>query len=116
VKLAIVGTRTFNDYELLKKSLSDLSGVELVISGEAPGADQLGKRWAQENGIEYIGFPANWDKYGKAAGPIRNEFIIKACTHVVIFWDGVSPGSKNVIDLAKKLRRRYRIIKFVSNS
>lgn len=112
MRLAIVGTRTFNDYELMKKSLSDLIGVELVISGEAPGADALGKRWAQENGIEYIGFVADWDKHGKAAGPIRNEFVIKACTHVAIFWDGKSPGSKNALDLAKKHRRRYRIIKY----
>lgn len=110
MKLAIVSTRTFNNYELMKKSLSDLTGVELVISGEAPGADQLGKRWAQENGIEYVGFVADWDKHGKAAGPIRNEFIIKACTHVVLFWDGKSTGTANALSLAKKYRRRYRLI------
>ncbi len=115
MKFAILGTRTFNDYELMKRSLADLTGVELVISGGAPGADTLAKRWANENGIEFIEFIADWDKYGKAAGPIRNEFIIKACTHVACFWDGKSPGSKNAIDLAKKHRKRYRIVNYKSS-
>ncbi len=44
-----------------------------VVCGEARGVDTLGKQWAQKHNIPVKSFPANWDKYGKAAGYIRNE-------------------------------------------
>lgn len=112
MKLAIVGTRTFNDYELMKRSLADLTGIELIISGGAEGADTLARRYAKEHNIEIVEFLPNWNEHGKAAGPIRNEFIVKACTHIVLFWDGKSPGTRSSLDLAKKHRKRYRLIQY----
>lgn len=112
MKLAIVGTRTFNDYELMKRKLSDLVGIELIISGGAEGADTLARRFAKEHNIEIIEFLPNWNEHGKAAGPIRNEFIVKACTHIVLFWDGRSPGTRSSLELAKKHKKRYRLINY----
>lgn len=112
MKLAIVGTRTFNDYDLMKSKLSDLTGIELIISGGAEGADTLARRYAKEYNIEIIEFLPNWQEHGKAAGPIRNEFIVKACTHIVLFWDGKSPGTRSSLELAKKHRKRYRLIQY----
>jgi hypothetical protein len=112
MKLAIVGTRTFNDYELMKSKLSDLPGIDLIISGGAEGADTLARRYAKEHNIEMIDFLPDWDKYGNAAGPIRNEMIVKACTHIVLFWDGESPGTKSSLEFAKKHKKRYRLIQY----
>lgn len=112
IKLAIVGTRTFNDYELMKAKLADITGVSLIISGGAEGADTLARRYASEHNIEIVEFIPNWTEHGKAAGPIRNEFIVKACTHIVLFWDQKSPGTKNSLELAKKHRKRYRLVKY----
>ncbi|GAH13743.1 unnamed protein product, partial [marine sediment metagenome] len=77
--IVVAGTRTFDDYELLKKKLDALlnkkvkeHGIE-IVSGCAAGADALGERYAEERGYSVKRFPANWGKYGKAAGPIRNK-------------------------------------------
>lgn len=120
MKLAIVGTRTFNDYDLMCKKLDDVKDqVTLVISGgrsknefEKVGADTLAIRWAEENQKQWIEFLPDWDKHGKAAGPIRNEFIVKACTHIVLFWDGKSLVTRSSLELAKKHKKRYRLIQY----
>lgn len=113
VILAIVGGRGFNDYALMERSLDDIQGrVRKVVSGDSKGADLLGRRWARERDIEYKAFLPDWGNHGKAAGPIRNELIIKEATHVVAFWDGESRGTKSSIDLARKYRRRLRIIRY----
>ena len=78
MRVAIIGGRDFNDYGLLEDTLKSFKDkMSLVVSGAARGADILGERWAINNGIKTLIFPANWEKYGKRAGFIRNEDIIK---------------------------------------
>lgn len=72
------------------------------MSGGAKGADSLAERFAKENNIETMIFPADWDKYGKNAGYIRNKDIISNSDIVIAFWDGKSKGTKISIDLAKQ--------------
>jgi hypothetical protein len=118
MKIGIIGSRTFNNYELLKEVMSDyiyqgsLLDCELVVSGGANGADKLGERWAKENGIPTLIFKPDWGKYGKSAGFIRNEDIIKNSDFVVAFWDEVSKGTKSSIDLAMKHDIPVRIVTF----
>ena len=102
VDLAVVGSRSFNDYNLLKNTL-DKYDINKIISGGAKGADQLAERYAKENGIETLILKPDWKKYPRAAGIIRNKDIIGACTEVVAFWDGKSPGTKNSIGLAEEM-------------
>jgi hypothetical protein len=66
--------KTLIDY--LDNILSEFSDI-LIIHGEAKGADSLAKDWAKSRNIEQIGFPAQWDKYGKAAGFFRNTEMLK---------------------------------------
>lgn len=78
-----------------------VQGIE-IITGDGTGADQVGKRWAISNGIEHRSFPAKWDLYGRAAGPIRNrEMAIYGADDCVAFWDGESTGTKSMIGLAR---------------
>jgi len=105
VKLAIVGSRTFNDYGLLCKTILQnykLEQIGCIVSGGAKGADSLGERFAKENGKDTMIFKAEWDKYGKSAGFRRNIDIIEACDECIAFWDGVSHGTKHDIDLCKE--------------
>jgi len=105
MKVIIAGSRGFSDYELLKAELNILihhKKVEEVVSGTANGADKLGEKWAKEYSFNVKQFPADWNKFGKRAGYIRNEEMAKYATHCVVFWDGKSKGSKHMIDLAKK--------------
>lgn len=103
-RIAIIGSRHFNDYPLLK-SLMDRrkDSIQMVVSGGANGADSLGARWATENNILTKIFKPDWDLYGKRAGYLRNEQIIQNCDICVAFWDGESKGTKHSIDLCKKM-------------
>jgi hypothetical protein len=72
----IAGSRTFNDYELLKTKMDILLSNKdnvLIISGGAKGADALAERYAKEKHYNILVMPAEWEKFGKSAGYIRNK-------------------------------------------
>lgn len=100
MKIGIVGSRTFEDYSLFCKVMNDLN-CDTIISGGARGADSLAKRYAKEKEINYVEYPAEWDKYGKSAGYKRNKLIVNDSDKLVAFWDRISKGTKHSIDLAK---------------
>ena len=113
MKLAIVGSRDFNDYELLKKTLEPIKkNVTLVVSGGAKGADSLGERYAKENNIKCEQFPAEWDKYGKSAGYRRNKQMADIANALIVFWDGESRGTKHMIDIAKEKDLKSIVVKY----
>lgn len=107
-RIIVCGGVDFDDYGLLKTKLDELlpkfENVRL-ISGHARGADSLGERYAAENGIPVQVFPAEWTKYGKAAGPIRNKAMLnyakEETTVVVAFWNGKSRGTADMLKQAK---------------
>lgn len=117
LRVIVAGTRTFNDYELLKNTLDNLldgyQNIE-IVSGGAKGADFLGEQYATEKGYKIKRFPAQWDKYGKSAGYIRNEQMARYADKCVVFWDGVSRGSYHMINLAKKYELDLIVIKYGS--
>ena len=79
----------------------DLDEVSRVISGTARGPDTWGERFAQSrDDVELTRMPADWDKHGKKAGPIRNEQMAKEGDVLVAFWDGQSTGTLNMINVA----------------
>lgn len=106
-RVIIAGGRYFSDYELLQEKcdafLQDKTGEDIVIiSGHASGADALGERYAEEKGYKIETYTADWKKYGRAAGPIRNEQMANIANALIVFWDGKSRGTKSMINLAKK--------------
>jgi hypothetical protein len=117
MQLAIIGGRDFSDFELMKKHLEEIKGdlnmkISAVISGGAKGADSLGKKWADENNVETLIFKAEWQIYGRGAGPVRNRKIIYHADFVIAFWDGESRGTANSINICKNTNTRYKIIKY----
>ena len=111
--MAVVGSRTFNDYNLLKEKLDkQYPNIQLIVSGGAQGADTFAERYAQEEGIPTLIIYPEWKKYGKAAGFIRNKDIVVASDTVVAFWDGLSKGTKNSIDHAKDLGKQLIVVTF----
>jgi predicted Rossmann fold nucleotide-binding protein DprA/Smf involved in DNA uptake len=117
MKLAIVGSRNFNNYEQLKAIVWEFFKIrkgnipqDIIISGGAKGADYLAKKYTEEYKIKYKEFPANWTKYGKAAGPIRNKQIVDACDVVLAFLEENSKGTANTVKLAKEAKKPTFII------
>ena len=113
MKLAIVGSRDFDDYDKLKESIPfEAPDISVIISGGAKGADTLGWRFAATMGIPTLIFKPEWDKLGKKAGFIRNQQIVDACDMVLAFWDGKSKGTEHTISLAKKAKKPTFIVYF----
>ena len=77
-------------------------GGLLVVSGHAPGTDQMGEMWADEHMFDVELHPADWDTHGKAAGFRRNVEMVNVSQVLVAFWDGKSRGTKHTIDNAIK--------------
>lgn len=103
-KVIIAGTRTFDDYDLLCRyadiKLSNIYEPIEIVSGGARGADALGERYAKDRGYELRRFPADWNKYGKRAGYLRNVQMANYADALLAFWDGKSRGTKNMIEEA----------------
>jgi len=122
MKLAIVGSRTFNDYELMADIIMnhfwDVGGdiptnvLDTIISGGAKGADSVGKQFAHNYKIPVEIYLPEWDKWGKTAGFFRNQQIVDACDIVLAFWDGYSPGTKDTIERAKQAKKPTFIVYF----
>jgi hypothetical protein len=108
--LAIVGSRTFNNYDMFCKYVNKIKNIKLIISGGAKGADAFAKRYAEENNIPLKEYLADWDRYGKRAGYLRNVDIVTSSTHVLIYWDLISKGTKHDIDLAEQYNKPYIVI------
>jgi hypothetical protein len=105
-KVAVGGSRNIESYELVKTVLDHLLIEEdIVLSGNAPGADRLGEEYAREMGLEYKIIPSEWDKHGLKATMMRNEVLLKSADFIICFWDGESKGTKHMLDIAKRNRK-----------
>ncbi len=115
MKVIVAGGRGFNDYELmcekLDNYLSNAQDVEIVCGG-ARGADALGAKYARERGYKIANFPADWDKYGNAAGHIRNQDMGWYADALVAFWDGKSAGTKNMIKFMTSLKKPMKTVMY----
>jgi hypothetical protein len=111
MKVGIVGSREFKNYELFSDAMKQyLSDISWVVSGGAPGADSLAEKWAKENKKMLTIYPADWFNLGKRAGYVRNTDIVKNSDMIIAFWDGKSKGTKHTIGLAQKMGKECKII------
>ena len=107
-KIAVIGSRKnypTNPKEDIKKllKLENLNKDQIIIvSGGAVGVDSIAEQWATEEGVEKLIFRADWKKFGKGAGYIRNHLIIENADIILAVWDGESRGTRHSLYLAKK--------------
>lgn len=106
-KILVCGDRNYNDPDYLFEVLDDfddLYGVEVVIEGEARGADTFGRKWGEQRGKIVLPYPADWETHGKAAGPIRNTQMLKEGLpdYVLAFHKDIfsSKGTANMVKQA----------------
>lgn len=111
MKVAVIGSRDFNDYNRVKRIL-DLYPISVIVSGSARGADTFGEMYADEKGLKKEIYKPDWDLFGKRAGFLRNTTIIENCDMVVAFWDGTSKGTKDSLDKAQNLKKTTLIAYF----
>lgn len=102
--LAVVGSRTFNDYSYLKEKLL-LHKPKRIISGGAEGADSLAQRFCKEFGLPILIFYPDWKTYNKSAGMIRNSLIVNECEELVAFPVNNSKGTADSIRKAREVEK-----------
>ena len=113
-KIIVCGGRHFNNYDYLKFVLNSIlsdNGLDYeeveIVSGHCAGADKLGEKYAEEHNVKCKIFPAEWEKYGRSAGPIRNQQMIDYLSNcikpmVVAFVSENSRGTKDTLKRADK--------------
>lgn len=129
MKVIIAGGRDFDDEKFLFDKMDYylrevLIKIEIVSGhqksndkGYYYGADYFGEKYAKARKLSLKIFKADWGTLGKKAGPIRNramaDYGVDAC---VVFWDGKSRGTKNMIDICKELSIPLRIVMYPTTS
>lgn len=126
--LLVTGTRTFDDYDLLVWKLEAVTirwddvivchghSFHRLRTGGYSGADWYAEKWAEKNWYDREHFHADWEKHGKAAGPIRNramvDFVLRMGGELVAFWDGESPGTKDCVRQFAARSDRYHVVRY----
>lgn len=107
MRVLVCGGRNFYDYNLLDSVMKKINMLVphdtlIVIQGGATGADALARQWCETNHIAYDNYPADWRKYGNAAGPIRNQKMLdKGAPSLVVAF----AGGKGTADMVQRARQ-----------
>jgi hypothetical protein len=101
MRVLVCGGRQYNNRSHVFNTLDEIHGITEIIQGGAKGADRLAQQWALEKGIPCRTFEADWDRYGKAAGMIRNQRMInEGKPDLVISF----PGKRGTADMVAKAK------------
>lgn len=109
MRILVCGGRDYNNWWRVKKVLDNLVEEHapdkvVIVHGDAPGADTLADRWAELRGHDTAKFPADWGKYGRSAGPIRNrEMLYKGSPDIAVSFPG-GRGTEHMKSLIRGAR------------
>ncbi len=105
MRVIICGGRKFWERARMYQELDRIDSekrILTVITGGANGADFLAQSWAEARLKHLVVFEAQWDKYGKSAGPIRNEQMLKESgPDLVIAFPG-GRGTAHMIAISRR--------------
>lgn len=106
MRVLVCGDRDWTDYGVIMKRLSAFHDDTIVVVGAARGADTLGEEVADQLGFAIERYPAQWGKYGRSAGPIRNRVMLDTKPDLVIAFHDDLENSKGTKDCVIEARRR----------
>jgi hypothetical protein len=107
MKVLVCGDRNWDNWPSIWQTLRGLGPFTVIVEGEARGADKMCKYVAEKLGYEVLPYPAEWDTYGNAAGPIRNQQMLDENPDiglVLAFHDDLA-SSKGTKDMVKRARK-----------
>lgn len=103
MRVIVCGSREWSDREAIADRLFDLPPGSTIVHGNAKGADRIAAQEGQKLGHLIEAHPADWERHGKSAGPIRNEHMASLGADLCLaFWDGRSRGTADMVDRAER--------------
>ena len=119
INIVICGSRHFTNYSVLSSALDDFLSIfqkeEIcIVSGGCRGADSLALQYAQDRSISYLKYPADWKRFGKSAGIIRNFQMLEIANICFGFHDGVSRGTAHMLRISRKKNIRTEVYYFAN--
>lgn len=117
-RVLVCGDRKWTDRDFLYDELDKLADIKyppVIIHGAATGADSMAGDWAHSRMVLCEVYPAQWNKYGKSAGPIRNQQMIDEGKPdlVLAFHNDIehSKGTKDMVRRAKMHKIKYEVLR-----
>ncbi|MGW8179818.1 MAG: DUF2493 domain-containing protein [bacterium] len=109
-KVLVCGDRYWTDrtviFAALSTYLEELGRDDLlIIQGGAKGADTIARDWARQEGVETLQFDADWQQYGRAAGPIRNKKMLVEKPDLVLAFHEDIRSSKGTLNMVKQAQK-----------
>ncbi|WP_293854344.1 SLOG family protein [Sphingomonas sp. SCN 67-18] len=106
---AVTGGRSYDNYDHVKRVL-DEERPGAIVQGECPygGADAMAARWCADNGVPCIGIKANFNHYGRGAGPIRNGWMLDL---IEVYKVIAFPGGRGTENCVEQARRREILVR-----
>ena len=104
MKVLVCGDRNWSEEAPIRRELEKLPSGTMIIHGAARGADTLAEKVARDLGLPFMFFPAQWELFGKAAGPIRNMKMLACDPDLVMAFHkdiDASKGTKHMVGIAK---------------
>ena len=103
MRVLVCGDRNWTDKELMHRYIGALPSGTTVMHGGARGADSIAGEIAQSHGLQVELFEADWARYGRGAGPVRNRRMIETGPDLVLaFHNYLWTGSKGTRDCVKR--------------
>lgn len=118
MKILVTGDRNWDDYNIVAEALSALPPGTIIVHGACRGADVICAETAKELGFIVRSYPADWKRFGRAAGPVRNKQMLteenlshEPINFVYAFHNDLknSRGTKNMLKQAESCGVRYRL-------
>ena len=117
-RVIIAGCRNFFNYALLKERCEYYLQNKMkthnviIISGHATGADALGEKFARDHNLRCELYPADWERHGNTAGPLRNAEMADIADALIAFWDGRIRGTRSMIEIATSKGLQVAIVRY----
>lgn len=116
MRVLVCGDRHWNDYKIIRRELLNFPKGTVVIHGNAKGADSIAGAITLELGLKEEKYDAEWDIYGKAAGPIRNRRMLhEGEPDVVLAFHKDIESSKGTKDMVSIARNACKTVKIIIN-
>ena len=117
-RVIIAGSRGFTDFQGLCEYADNVLAIKaqerqiIILSGHCRGVDLMGEEYARMRGYAVEVHPADWQRYGRSAGPKRNKEMAAAAHALIAIWDGQSRGTANMIEEARAAGLPVRVYRY----